>query len=260
MLIPDDYWRSIVDKFLANELASTSLRGVRVGNDGGTYRIQLQDGRTLILKVWNRHGAGGLYRRITRSGPAHREWNSLLKARELGIETPAPLGILTNFLGKYPFSDAIFLEDLGPCVSGFDFLKLAISDGRLNDEEKFVQHLIDTTVLMVRGDLIDTDHRLANYIVLKDSRIVRLDFECASVAKTSRKRSRDFARMLGTLIVSYCIAVQPDTNRVERFVNELIGSLSLERDVLRQLGSLISMALTAQRSKRGIPIVWLPDW
>lgn len=188
-------------------------------------RTQRPDGTSVIVKLWNRPGVWGTYRRLSRTNAGWREWETLRRLRKAGLSVPEPLGYLRLRGDGAQHTEALVQEDLGRCTDLTEHLKALRAQGGDAALRPVEDELIAATQAMLRAGFLDTDHRLPNFVVRPDGRPVRLDFELAHRVKDPLARTDELGVMLGTLLGSYAFALQPDTGPVGAFAERLASAV-----------------------------------
>ena len=105
---------------------------------------------------------------------------------------------------------------------------------------------------MVRAGLVDTDHRLPNFVTLPSGWPVRLDFELARRHRIPALTRRAYGIMLGTLVGSHAFAVQPDGARTRAFAARLLQHLRPPARAWRVARERVAAMLARQRREAGI--------
>ncbi len=221
-------------------------------NDVLTARAWLGDGKSVIVKLWNRPTLRGALRRFTRTNTGYREWECLRRLRQRGARVPEALGYFRLRDTTARHTEALVCVDVGPCSNAIDRVKELLEargDGTLNRLE---DGLIGITVAMVNGGVIDTDHRLGNFVITEEGDPIRLDFEHGVRVLLPNIQGNLYGIMLGTLIGSYAFVVQPDTNRARYFAQRLAERLGPSRRVLRRACIVVEAMLEGQRRQHGI--------
>lgn len=243
-------WKALAVRVARGEFPTQHLRTPRA--DGMTARVELASGETVVLKLWRRPGMPSLARRALRSGPAVREWTARRRLAQIGVAGPKVLHVSSLRGCGTPYTEAIFLEDLGDCEQGGRYLKRLLNAGEEKAAAVFEQSLVDTTMAMVRGKILDPDHRVSNFLVKPCGSAVRLDLELARTVLHPSLHPWIYGHMLGTLVGSYCFIVQPDVPRAMRFALLLADRLQPSAPTLKVAKGAIARMLAAQRASRGI--------
>ena len=217
-----------------------------------TGRLRLASGATVIVKLWSRTGVRGALRKQTRTNPAMREWRVLRKLERLGVRAPRVLKICYLRRGGAQYTEAIFIEDLGRTVEGLEHLKSLIQSGQPEAAAVYEEYLIRTTETMIRAGVLDPDHRMTNFVVTADGTPVRLDFELARLVFHVGLHPDLVGQMIGTLVATYCYAVQPDSGRAADFAARLAARIGPSRRALKGAGRLVREKLEKQRLETGI--------
>lgn len=215
-------------------------------------RWSANDRGSIIIKMWSRPGVRGSIRRRTRTGSCDFEYANLARLHRAGVPVPKPLGMCQVPPNTCPYSDAVFMEDLGDCRPATDHLKRLI---RENDEQavaRFEDEVIEITRRIINAGMVDTDHGMVNTVVTEFGHPIRLDTEMARRVLWPAFSSGRYGRMVGWLLGTYAFAVQPDSERVIRFANRLTNRLRLSPRVVRRASRQLQQMLANQRCKRGI--------
>jgi hypothetical protein len=138
------------------------------------------------------------------------------------------------------------------CRDATEEYKAMLKAGRHNEAAVFEEALLHATEVMLACGLIDTDHRLPNFVVRPDGRPVRLDFELARPVRQPRRHPEKLGRMIGTFLGSYLFAVQPDTARARRFAERLQARLDLSPKVLAIAKAHIDEMTERQKKEIGM--------
>jgi hypothetical protein len=171
---------------------------------------------------------------MTRTLPFHKEQRGIELLRRSGIRVPALLGHERIQGMGLPFTDALFLEDLGPCTMAVKHVKKLIRERREEELQRFVGECIDMTRRIVAAGILDLDHHFMNIVATPSGRAARLDLEIAERQARGRLPSAPYGEMLGRLIGTFSYAVQPDgPDRVIAFSRALAEALDPPAAVLR---------------------------
>jgi hypothetical protein len=224
------------------------------------YRCPTASGDSVVLKLWARPGWKGSVRRGLQTSAPDHEWRSLCRARELGVRVPAPLGKSSLPSNAAQFTSAMVTADLGRCVMAVNHVKQLLERGAHAELEAFEAELVAQTALMVEGGLLDTDHGLVNTVVPASGTPVRLDFEMARQVRWPRLHRSTYAKMLGHLLTTHAFAVQPATERTERFAARLVARLAPPASVLRLARRYVEERMRIQEQRIGlavrVPLPW----
>lgn len=242
-------------KHLARDVSLGTARDLEIlrerGGDARVARTVAPDGVSVVVKLWNRPGLRGALRRLSRTNSARREWRTLCRLRRAGLFVPRPLAYVSGF-GQAAHTEGVVSEDLGHCSDAVEHFKGLLRSGARDQEADFVRQVIRSTVVMVRLGLLDTDHRLPNFVVAPDGRPVRLDFELNVRTPWPRLWTGKYGLMLGTLLGSFVFAVQPDQERVRAFADQLRKALAPPRRVLRVAEARVREMLARQEGEIGL--------
>lgn len=209
-------------------------------------------GHSMILKMWSRADFSGSVRRLLGIASVDQEWRNLTRMRRLNIAVPRPLGKFRAVPSISGYTDVLFMEDLGPCMTALEHLKSLLSAGRELPALRFENELIELTAQILEGGVLDADHGMLNTVVTSSGRVVRLDVEIAQWVIWPRLFPRSYGGMLGRLIGLHAFAVQPDVGRTTRFAERLRERLRPPPNVLRRAGAHAREMMRKQNNKVGI--------
>lgn len=222
------------------------------GGDVRIARTSAMDGASVVVKLWNRPGLRGALRRMSRTNSARREWQTLCRLHRAGLFVPHPLAYVPALGPGAAHTEGMITRDLGPCQDATEHFKALISRGQAQREQAFVEQIVGATVIMVRLGLLDTDHRLPNFVVAPNGRPVRLDFELNVRRFWPGLWTNTYGLMLGTLLGSFVFAVQPDAARARAFAGRLRLALDPPRRVLRVAEVRMREMLARQEREIGL--------
>ncbi len=223
------------------------------GRDVRIARAQTLDGGGMVIvKLWNRPHWRGELRRLTRTNIGWQEYAALRRLEPQGIGTPVPLAYLRLRDAATPYTEALISSDLGECGDSTEFFKSLLRAGNADAAREFEEHLIRTTAGLLASGLIDSDHRLPNFVVTEGGRPVRLDFELCRFTRCTAWHPRLVGLMFGALLESYAFAVQPDAARVLDFAERLRRAIKPSARVRRVAVACVALNLARQERERGV--------
>ncbi len=222
------------------------------GQDVLIARTCAPDGRAVIVKLWNRRGGRGWLRRASGTTIARREWDALQRLRRDNVGVPEALACFTLRHPDARHTEVLIEEDLGVCRDATEEYKALLRDRRADEAAAFEEQMLHTTEVMLMRGLLDTDHRLPNFVVRPDGRVVRLDFELARPVLRPRRHTAQLGRMVGTFLGSYLFAVQPDVPRATAFAQRLQARLRLPPRVLVRVKLRVTEMTERQRQEIGL--------
>ena len=205
-----------------------------------------------IVKLWSRPGWRGSLRTLTQTSPKERELRALTALDMAGLPVPKVLGSCRIARSDTPWTEALFIEDLGKCRPAVGHIKTLIRSGRIAALEEFLDQVLALTRKMLACGVIDTDHSFVNIVTTDDEKLYRIDFEIARVARPGRIRNRDLGTILGNLIGTYTFAIQPDVQRAEQFAQKLQDQLAPADAALRIAAQRVHSMLVQQHLRSGI--------
>lgn len=231
-----------------DEMDVISKRGVRL-----VVRRPWIDGSPAVVKLWARGGLKGAARRTLGLTSAHYEWRNLKRMEALNIPAPRSIAYCNAPPNRHGFTEAMAMEDLGDCELAQAYLKKCIRRGDEEAVERFEAELIRMTGILVRARIIDFDHSMVN-IVVKTSDPIRLDLEKARYVPWVALRQGLYARMIGQMLGTYVFAVQPDTDRADRFAQALLAELKPSPSVITRAQAHVDGMLERQRRDTDIDV------
>ncbi|GAB6060080.1 lipopolysaccharide kinase InaA family protein [Desulfonatronum parangueonense] len=241
---------------LARTVSLGTYQGMEIlrerGGDVRIARVAGPDGDSVVVKLWNRPGPRGALRRWTRTSSARREWRTLCRLHRSGLFVPRPLAYMARLGQGAAHTEGVVSGDLGRCSDAVEHFKELIRSGSGDQEAEFVRQVVRATAVMVRLGLLDTDHRLPNFVVTPNGRPVRLDFELNVRTPWPRWWTKKYGLMLGTLLGSFVFAVQPDRERAVAFAAALRRELNPPLRVLRAAETRMREMLQRQEREIGL--------
>lgn len=212
-----------------------------------TVRAESASG-PVIVKLWNLSDARSRTRRLTAHTKGQAEWRSLSLLHRSGAAVPEPLAFFRLARGG-PYHEALVLQDLAPCV---DLLRAMHNHANAGDFEQVRlqgDQIIRLTSALLDADLVDNDHRLANFVERPDGTIYRLDLENAKRIPHTFLRRRALATMLGALIVSHIWACRFAPEASREFAAALFAAVQPDRKMLDHTRKMTLAAVDRRRRK-----------
>ncbi len=247
---------TLIDRFAANQIVTEQLK---LRSECAVYRIDLTP-ESVILKLWNRPGIRGVVRRCVGSSPAQKEMRAVRLLQKTGVSVPGIVGFHRVTIDNFPWTDAVFFEDIGNCEKAMNYVKYLLARQEEDDLAKFLDSIIEMTDSLIRGGVVDLDHNFNNIVATPDGKAVRLDFERAYRSYLRWFPTVYYGRMLGFLISSYLFAVQPNVERATDFGKKLILRTKPPTRVLRATQRYIDNTMEWQKRRRGVNTRFtLPD-
>ena len=198
-----------------------------------TARAALRDGTSVIVKLWNRPGLVNAVRRGSRTLSPAREWHALRQLQRLGVHAPKPVAYLRLTSQGSRHTDAVVMEDLGPCVRMGERMQELLHAGAEAELARSEEALNAATATMIRAGLLDPDHAVMNFVVpVGAGEPARLDLELARNVRFPWLHEGLYAEMLARLWGTYAFIVWPDTKRLARFEGGLLGRIEIPRRVV----------------------------
>ena len=247
--ITDNEFRSFVEETCArlDELDIIYQRSTRL-----VLRRPWVDGKSVIVKLWSRPDLPGTIRRQLRISAPWYEWRSLNRIQALGIPVPEPIALGT--IGRNPtgYNEALVMEDLGWTQHAADHLVDLIAAKNEPAIKALEDAVVDMTVSLVQNRIIDYDHSMVNIVVNAAGEPYRLDLEHALKVPARFMFQERYVRMLGQLIGSYVFAVQPETNRAERFAGRIFDELCPSRAQIAKIQEHVDDMMNTQFRDKGM--------
>lgn len=244
-------WLAWAEAASAGRIAAETLK--ERPNDVVILRTPRADGTPVIVKLWNRPGLWGSWRRLTGTNTGWREFDALRRLRRAGLaELPEPLAYLRLRGPDVRHTEALIQSDLGTCGDATEHVKAVRRSGGDEALRACEDEIIRVTRVMVDAGFIDTDHRLPNFVLRPDGRLVRLDFEMCRPVRRPRRAVRDLGLMLGTLTGSHAFALQPDTRPLRSFAERLAAAVQAPPAALAVARRRVAAMLERQRREAGI--------
>lgn len=212
------------------ELACSLSRGERHGEvlaaRTGRVTVRTSDNAgSVIVKLWSLRDAKSIVRRITGRTKGHCEWTALSRLHALGIEVPQPRAFLSLGSGHARHHEALIAEDLAPCISAGKHLHRMVRSGDNAGADTLSDRILDLTRRIIEAGILDTDHRLANFVIREDGMLYRVDFENAKICTAGRRHDKMLGAMLGGLTSSYAWAVRHEPSLALRFMERTLEVL-----------------------------------
>lgn len=243
------FWRSVAEEVSAGVREATLLHEKF---NRQTWRVWIDDQLSVIAKLWRRPGIRGAVSRLARVNTGYREWRALKLLSGSGLPSPRPLGYFRLRSPAARHDEAILSGDLGECRNSVARVKHLLAEERFDDLARFENELVSITKRMIEIRLIDTDHRISNFVVTPEGRLVRLDFEHAARVICLKLSAQRYGIMLGGLVGTYVFAVQPDVVHAVSFAQCLAERLSPPRRVLCHAWTEVRRLLDGQYRFAGI--------
>ena len=246
-------WMSTVVRRLCHAEPDGELIRAKGGNS--VWRVSVDSQTSAVIKIRRRTGWRAGIRWLARQSQGHREYVILARLCQEKI-TPTPFGYWRAPAWNGVSVEALFLEDLGRCITGTEHIKRLLADGAIEDLRRFEDRVIELTKLVVEAGITDDDHSFLNFVIAPSGAVVRLDFELArrvNIARMgSRAHGRMYGRMYGRLIGTYTFAVQPRVELARSFAQRLAERLDLSQSILSATNQVVLRMLDVQRRTAGI--------
>lgn len=217
-------------------------------------RYKLNNNDSIIVKLWPRKGIFGdikfFIRYIFHMTAVQREWKALCELDKIQIAVPKPLGLLK--LQNRDYRYAVFTEDIGDHEHALDYIKGLITKGKEQEVQKFEDNIIQMTEQLIRTGYVDTDYSLINMLVSGNGALIKTDLEYLKRKRTNFFKTQIYSEMLRRLIGSYTYAVQPDTERAERFYIKIKNRIAFTEQTLSMTKIKVNKMLKLQFMDSGI--------
>jgi len=242
--------RSLVRSFINGESPDAKL--IRSKGGKSVWRVRIESESTVIAKLWQSRGRSYRVRRLTRTTNARYEYCNLHRLQQHDSPAPSPFGYCYMDVNGREIVEAVFVEDLGPCITGTEFIRRLLDNDNRASLRAFNDAIVHITVSLIRAGIVDTDHSVINIVVPERGMPVRVDLETARWTLSPRLSPRRYSHMLGRLIGTYVFAVQPQLELVGGFCKQLNGALRPTRHVKRRADAIVTKMLDDQRIAFGI--------
>jgi hypothetical protein len=219
---------------------------------GGLFRLPIEDGGTVVVKVWFIRNCKEWFKSIARLSNGWREWCMHRLLYKSGIVTPEPIAFFRLSTRKRGEAEAMIMEDIGPVTSSLSVLKKFISKGDEAEVISFENRLIDLTVDFVDLKIVDIDHQLNNLVVDDKERLLRVDLECAQKIPFFITPRKKYVKMLARFITGHIHAVQPDVSRSVHFTERLYEKLRVDHQAKVMINAQVRENLAYQLAYKGI--------
>lgn len=243
------FWRSVAEEVSAGVREATLLHE-KINRQ--TWRVWVDGQLSVIVKFWRRPGIRGTVSRLARVNTSYREWRALRLLSGSGLLSPCPLGYFRLRSPAVRHDEALVSEDLGECRDATAHVKHLLAANDFDALVRFENELVSITKRMIEIRLIDTDHRISNFVVTPEGRIARLDLEHAVHVTCLKLSAQRYGIMLGGLVGTYVFAVQPDVVHAVSFAQCLAEQLSPPRRVLCHARKEVRRLLDGQYRFAGI--------
>lgn len=233
---------------------------IRSDQRGGLLRVPLESNSTVVIKFWRMRNLKERIKSTVHLSNGWREWSMHQYIHQEILQVPTPLEFFRITLSSGEHWEVMMIEDLGSTEQGLPYFKKLIKTGDESSIIEFEKGIIEITEQLVQLGVLDIDHQLNNFLVDRDLKIFRIDFECARKTRKWVLIQREYAEMIARLLASHVYAVQPDVQRTERFAELLYGKLKLDRKIRSMINERVKIKLKYQDYKMGITsLVTLPD-
>lgn len=192
---------------------------VRASAPGGTGRA------TVVVKLWRLSDWRSVARRAAGRTKGACEWAALSRLHPAGVAVAQPLAFFR--LDGAAHHEALVVGDLSPCAPVGKVLQAAMNAGDGALVEKVCERVVAMTGRMVSLGVVDSDHRLGNFVWRgdgSDGGLFRVDFENARVFG-GRAPERAVGVMLGALSASAAWATRKDPGVAVGLVERLLEAL-----------------------------------
>lgn len=218
------------------------------------------EGKAVVIKMWSLSGVSGKFRRLLHISPGNYEWRNLTRLYKFGISVPRPLGFCRVEPEIDGYTDALFMEDLGPCELATEHLKRLIVTGQESQALVFENAQIEMTSKILNAGMLDVDHGIHNIVVQSSGRPVKLDVELGRRVIWPRLFPSMYGQMLGRMLGMHAFAVQPDMDRMTRFAGRLRESLNPPQKALKRGGVRAREMMQKQFQDTGIDTRLILPW
>lgn len=252
-MLQNEEMLNLLSDYAQGKIAAEILRRYDQSNSNKiVIRLNTADEYSIIVKMWNKKDWKGRVRRVLRQDSITKERKGLELCGKHGIKVPEVLGQIRFCIKNLIYTDALFIEDLGECITAGKYIEKLIDENRDSDLEQFENQIIDLTKTLVDSGILDTDHSLINMVVDSMEVLYKLDLEIARKSVFNKLSYRTYGKMIGMLVASYTFAVQPRLSKSPKFAENLSRSLNPSNKVLQVAKKRVESCLQRQFEQKGI--------
>ncbi len=248
--------QSLLERFFHPDTKPELLRvpgRIEERADGVVGRLPYEDlDTTIILKFWVRPGIKGKLKWGLGKSSAQTEYKALEHLYNHGMRVPQPLGLCRVPACGRPYTESMFMSDLGKTVRGPDYLEDLLKKGETEKADLFLEQMIQITEELLDAKVIDTDHGINNTVVTMEEEPIRIDFEVARIVNDPYQEHQQLAKMIGRYIITYAFVIQPDMEAIIAYAEKLYDRLKIDKKVRGLIRQYTDAAYDLQRTSRGI--------
>lgn len=241
--------KDLLCRYLGEEhvLPAGKVCHTRSKDRGGVLRLPLEDGGSVVVKVWRIRNVKERIKSAAYISNGWREWRMHRYIYRKGIRVPEPLFFSRLKVVTDEYYEVMGIEDLGETEQGLPYLKRLIAAEDESRITTFENSLVNITTEIVGLGIVDIDHQLNNFLIDKVQRLMRIDFECARRPLFGIVPREEFAEMIARLLTSHIYAVQPDVGLSKGFAKQLYNRLDIGHQVRSLVQSSVNKKLENQR-------------
>lgn len=159
----------------------------------------------IIVKLWDLSDTRGAVRSFAGRTKGRAEVRALERLAEHTVSVPGVegWGRLSGHIGSFRFHEVLCMQDVSPCKSPATVLHRAAKAGDDETVQALGARIVTITCSMIRAGVFDSDHRMANFLLLADGELCRIDFENAVCDPRPISRVYRMGAMLGALVASH---------------------------------------------------------
>lgn len=186
-----------------------------------------------ILKLWDLSDTRSRIRASLGRSKGRAEYHALTRLAAFPINVPKVYGYLRLGGRGWRYEEALWMQDLGPCVGLDGDLHDSAKAGHSAEVKRIDEQLIVLTKGLINAQVFDNDHRISNLVKSRAGELFRIDFENAQLGAPGPLRAVREGRMIGALVASYTWMTRYDARLAGEFVEFLLDELRPSRSVRR---------------------------
>ena len=225
---------------------------IRSNQRGGLFRLKLEDGNTVVAKVWNIRNLKERFKSITRISNGWREYRMHRLVYQAGIATPEPISFFRSTMHNGSAVEVMIMEDIGVTTKSLVMLKSLLCQGNESKVLSLENEMIEITAKFLNLNILDIDHQPNNFVVDTNNRLLRVDFECARMRPFYSLRKKEFVTMIARFITGHIHAVQPDVDRSVEFAMRLYNNIAISKHYKELIKDKVNENLAYQLIHKGV--------
>lgn len=230
---------------------TTSVKLLAKRNDRITVRLQATSGIAVVAKLWQVRSLKERLRRRLHGSKGTREYHASRLMYDQGLAVPQVYGFVKgDRFGM--FDECVISEYIENSTGLLQLLHTAINVGDANRVNNLSSQANKLTRKCIAANIVDSDHRLGNFIVDPHDQVYRIDLENARILKFSPP-DRCLCRMLGALITSYAWAARKAPGTGDMLAARLLESCEVDSQLARRVLERAAKETRALAIRTGVP-------